>query len=127
MPSTTTATQRTRFIEHRGKRVLLLEWTNLSGPEEVLAEVEKNKALVRAQPPKSVLGLTDLTGSRFSQEALQALKEMAAHNEPYVRAAAVVTRTPLHLIAFRTIVIFTKRNLQAFDTREAALEWLVTQ
>lgn len=119
--------ERTRFIEHRGKKVLLLEWTDVQNPAEILAEVEKNKAFVRKQPPKSLLGLTDLTGSRFSNDALQALKEMAAHNEPYVRAAAVVTRTPLHLIAFRTVVIFTKRNLKAFETREDALEWLVTQ
>jgi hypothetical protein len=119
--------ERTRFIEHRGVRVLLLDWTGLDNPAEVVSQIEKNKAFVRTHPPKSLLGLTEVTGSRFTPDLLQGLKEMAAHNEPYVKAAAVVTRTPLHLIAFRTVVIFTRRNLKAFETREEALEWLVTQ
>lgn len=118
---------RTRFIEHRGQRILFIDFSEMNDPGEALAEIAKVRRLVAEQPPGSLLTLTDVTGTRYDDDIIKALKELAAHNGPYVRAAASVTRTPLQLVALRASAIATRRKLEAFDDVEKAKDWLVAQ
>ncbi|HYJ78097.1 MAG TPA: hypothetical protein VEW03_00645 [Longimicrobiaceae bacterium] len=118
---------RTRFIEHRGRRILFIDFSEMNDPGEALAEIAKVRRVVAEQPPESLLTLTDVTGTRYDDDIIQALKELAAHNRPYVRAAASVTRTPLQLVALRASAIATRRRLEAFGDLEEAKNWLVQQ
>jgi hypothetical protein len=122
--------ERTRFIEHAGKRILLLEYTNLgSDLAELLAEIEKTKRVISAQPPGSVLTLTDVRGSKITPGNVRAMKELVAHNEPFVRwSAVVVGLTGVYLAGFRAIqALSRRRNLLSFGDLEDAKEWLVSQ
>lgn len=119
--------ERARFIEHRGRQILFIDFTDMNAPGEALAEIDKVRRLIAAQPHDSLLTLTDVTGTRYDDEIIGALKAMAEHNRPYVRAAASVTRTPLQLVALRASAITTRRRLEAFDDLEKAKEWLVLQ
>jgi hypothetical protein len=118
---------RIRFVEHRGRRILALDFTDMNAPGEAQATFAAVRHVVAAEPPGSLLTLTDVTGTRYTDEVLRGLEELAAHNKPFVRAAASVTRTPLQLVAIRASAVHTKRNLMAFDDVEAAKEWLVEQ
>lgn len=119
--------ERTRFIEHRGKRILLLEYSGITNSTEALAEIEKSKRVVRAQPPGSLLVMTVVRGARYNTTVLQAMKDLAAHNAPYVRASAVVGMAGLHRIAYQAVILFSKRNIQTFDQESQALDWLAAQ
>lgn len=126
----TSRMERTRFIEHAGKRILLLEYTNLgSDLAELLAEIEKTKRVISAQPPGSVLTLTDVRGSKITPGNVRAMKELVAHNEPFVRwSAVVVGLTGVYLAGFRAIqALSRRRNLLSFGDLEDAKEWLVSQ
>lgn len=119
--------ERTRFIEHQGKKVLLLDYTGIRDSAEALREIERTKEIVARQPPGSLRVLTDVTGAHYDTRIVQAMKELAAHNAPYVRASAVVGVSGLMKVVYSAIILFSKRKIQLTDTREQALEWLAGQ
>ena len=121
------AAERTRFIEHRGARILFMDFSEMNGPGEALAELEKARRLIATQQPGSLLTLTDVTGTRYDAEIIAAFQALAAHNKPFVKAAASVTRTPLQLVALRASAVHSRRNLQAFADLDEAREWLAAQ
>ena len=119
--------ERTRFIDHRGKRILLLDYSGIQNAEQAISTVEQSKRVVAQHPPHSLLVLTDVKDARYNTAVLQALKELAAHNGPYVKASAIVGMNGLHRIAYQAVLLFSRRKIRAFDTREQALDWLVEQ
>ena len=52
MTTQSTSLARVRFIEQRGKRILLIDFSGLQATEEILAEVENARALSGAAPPR---------------------------------------------------------------------------
>lgn len=118
---------RTRFIEHQGKRILLLDYSGLRNPEDALREIERSKKLVALQPRGSLLVMTDVTGAHYDTRVVQGMKELASHNAPYVKASAVVGVSGLQKVVYSAVILFSKRKIQLSDTREKAMEWLVGQ
>jgi hypothetical protein len=120
---------RTRFIDHRGHRLLLLDYTNLGTDLELLKdEIGRSKEVVGREPPASVLTVTDVRGSKITPGAVKAMQELVQHNAPYVRwSAVVVGLTGVYLTAFRAIqALSRRRNMRAFNDLEEAKEWLVS-
>jgi hypothetical protein len=118
---------RTRFIEHRGTRILLLDYTDVRDPDEAVAAIRKSMEVVAREPPASLRILTDVSGARYNTRVVQALKELAAHNRPHVRASAITGMGGLHRIAYQAVMAFSKRKIQVFDDRDSALDWLAAQ
>ena len=118
--------ERTRFVDHRGTRILVLDYSGARDPEEAVRAIEHSKTVVAQHPPKSLLILTNVRDARYNTAVLQALKELAKHDEPYVKASAVVGMSGLHRIAYQAVILFSKRNIQVFDTEAQGLDWLVT-
>lgn len=118
---------RIRFVEHRGHRILVLDYSDIRDPEQALAAIEAGRRLVAAQPPRSLLLMTVVRGARYNAEVLGAMKNLAAHNAPFVKASAIVGMSPLHRAAYRTILLFTRRNIPAYETEQEAMDWLAAQ
>lgn len=118
---------RTTFIEHKGVRIAFLDFANVQSPEEALAAIEEAGRVVQAEPVRSVRTLTHVTGSRFNGEVLEAVKRLAVNNRPYVIAGAVVGLSGLQTVVYTTVMRFSKRNIPAFASLEAAKDWLISQ
>jgi|SRR5438093_4722855 len=114
---------RVRFITHHGKTILLVDLSNCSA-REVLKLAGKVQGIVTAQPPKSVLTLSDLTGAQFSRDAFTRMKEVAVFDRPYVKRAAMVGAESLPEVFYQALKTFSRREFLRFETREEALEWL---
>ena len=67
--------ERVRFITHKGKQVLLLDYHDLSDEAETLAMIEDRKEMVASQPKGSVLTVANVAGARLSKDALMKIKE----------------------------------------------------
>jgi hypothetical protein len=119
--------ERIRFIHHRGIQILFMDFSEMNAPGEALATLDAARRFIATQPENSLLTLTDVSGTRYDDDIIAAFKELAAHNKPYVKAAASVTRTPLQLVALRASAVTSRRNLRAFGDLDEAKEWLVTQ
>lgn len=114
------------FINHKGKKILLIDFSGRKA-EEVINIIAEAKELIKKQPEKSLLTLTDGTNTRFDPKVAEGLKEFAAHNKPYVRAGAVVGITGIVKIVYNAVMKFSGRNLPAFDDIETAKDWLAGQ
>jgi hypothetical protein len=118
---------RVRFIEHKGRQVLLADYSAPVSEEEGLAAIAECMRIAALQPPRSLLLVTDVTGATFNTRLVQALKEVAAHNGPYVRRAAVVGVSGLQKVIYQAVLRFSKRDIPAFATRQEALDWVVAE
>jgi hypothetical protein len=119
--------ERIRFIEHQGTRILLLDFAGIRDPDEALREIQRCREVVARQPASSLLVMTLVRDGRYNAAVLQGMKDLAAHNAPYVRASAVVGMSGLHRIAYQAVIMFSKRNIKVFDQEAEALDWLGTQ
>jgi hypothetical protein len=117
---------RVRFITHQGKQILFIDVTNCAA-EEVIELVTEVQCMVTAQPPKSVLTLSDLTGARFSRSAVTRMKEVAVFDRPYVKRAAFVGAQSLPRVFYEALKTFSQREFRKFKTREEAMDWLVRE
>lgn len=119
---------RMRFIEHKGRRICLLDFSGITDFDEGLTAVATATRLVGSQPVGGdTMTLTDVTNTRYDRKIVEAFKEMTARNRPIVKAAAIVSNSSLHRATISMIALFSRRKLEVFDSRELALEWLVTQ
>lgn len=119
---------RVRFIDHKGKRIILLDFAGIIDPAQGLAAVAEAARFIGAQPVGGdTLTLTDVTDTRYDRKIVEAFKEMTARNRPIVKAAAIVSNSSLHRAAISMIALFSRRKLEVFDSRAQALDWLATQ
>jgi hypothetical protein len=118
---------RVRFIEHKGKRILFHDFSGFTDPAEAVAIIAQSRPIVAAQPPRSLLTLTTVRGSRFNKDVINALRELGIHNGPFVRHAAITGLSGLQNVVFRTTSLLSGRTLKPFSSMEEAKEWLVSQ
>jgi hypothetical protein len=119
---------RVRFIEHKGKRIILLDFSGMVDPVQGMAVIAEATRCVGTQPVGGgTLTLTDVTDTRYTREIIEAFKEMTVRNRPIVKAAAIVSTSTLHRAAISMVALFSRRKLEVFDSRAQALDWLATQ
>ena len=115
---------RLRFFNHQGKEVLLIDLSNC-----LAAEVERIfravPDLVTTRSRNSVLILSDFTGASVDQEAIRIMKETAVFDKPYVKKSAWVGADNVPKAFSEDLNRFSRRVFTIFQSREAALAWLV--
>jgi hypothetical protein len=118
--------ERIRFIEHQGKRILLIDVSHCSANE--LASIARVvPSYVTSEPRDSVLLLADFTGAEFDRIAIDRLKEGTVFDRPHIKRSAWVGIESLPKVFYEHIKSFSRRELPAFKTREEALDWLVAE
>lgn len=116
---------RTRFIDIKGTRVLLMDFSGFEDANGALSHIAEAKTFVAGQPRNSLRTLVDVSGSRFNPDVANAIKDLAAHNRPFVIRGAVVGLGGLQKIVYQAVLAFSGRtNLKAFGTRDEAEAWL---
>jgi hypothetical protein len=118
--------ERIRFIEHKGKQILLADCSHCSAEE-----LEKMSRLVpsyvTSEPKGSVLLLADFTGAQFDRAAIERLKQDTVRDRPHLKRSAWVGTETLPKIFYEHLKSFSQRDLPAFKTREEAMDWLVSE
>lgn len=117
--------QRVQFITHAGKQILAVDMTNCT-PAEGPAIADEVQAIVTEQPRNSVLILVDITGAQLDKKALDRYKEAAAYDRPYVKRSAMIGGGREHRALQEALEIFSRRDYRYFDSKEEALNWLVS-
>jgi hypothetical protein len=115
---------RIRYIEHRGKQILLVDVSHCSAHElETVARLVPT--YVTSEPHASVLLLADFTGAEFSRVAIDRLKESTVFDKPHLKRSAWIGVETLPNVFYEHIKSFSRRDLPVFKTREEAMDWLV--
>ena len=121
------AEERVRWIEHKGKKILFHDLSNIMEPKVALDVFARSKEIIGKCEPRSVLTVTTVANSRFNPEIIAGLKDLATHNKVFVRHAAITGVTGLLRVIFVTVTQLTGRNMTAFDTLDEAKDWLAAQ
>jgi len=116
---------RIRFVEHRGKKILLADISHCT-PREVEKLALLVPSYVTSEPRGSVLLLADFTGAEFDRIAIDRLKEAAVFDRPHLKRSAWVGIESLPKVFYEHIKNFSQRDLPAFKTRQEAMDWLVS-
>jgi hypothetical protein len=117
---------RVKFIEHAGKRILRIDFTDCK-PEQLIWLIDVAGKVVRTQPKNSVLAVTLVNGAHFDSAVSQAFKEYAAYNKPFVKASAIVGLAGLQRVLHRGVALFSERQINSFDDEKTAMDWLASQ
>jgi hypothetical protein len=114
------------FCYHNGRRFLLLDYTGLS-PLAVMAYMREAKGIIAAELPGSVR-LLSIVPTHITSDVVTALKDFAAHNARFVQASAIVGATSFQKAAIQlTIASQGRQNVEAFNDRQRAIEWLTAK
>jgi hypothetical protein len=116
--------ERIRTLQHQGKAILLVDFSNCQSPEIItlLAEVQSQ---IGEQAPGSVFVLADFSGAQVDRNASTRIKEVLVYDRPYVKKSAWVGTESLPKVFYENFKSFSQRELPAFKTRAEAMEWLV--
>jgi hypothetical protein len=116
---------RVRFITHKGKKVLLVDYSNITEESQLVEMIEQREFLVDSQPKNSVLMVINVSGAKFSKEVLTRAKEANVYDLPYVRRSALVGVEERQKPAIDAVSMFAKRQWENFATLAEALDWIV--
>jgi len=117
--------ERIRFIEYKGQKILIEDFSGLKPGEEFDETLETARQIIASQPPQSVLALFDATNASFDREALNAMGRFVKQNTPYIKKACTVGIKGLLVVALQAVSRLGGRSFHTFDTREEALEFLI--
>lgn len=122
--------ERIRFIENpvTGRPALLMDLSGFATASDALPFIHAARDVVSTQPARSLYGVVDVTGSRLDARVLEAMKELAAHNAPFMIASGIVGVDGLRRMILDSVIAITGRsNVKAFPTRGDALAWLAAR
>lgn len=117
---------RVQFVEHRGKRILRMDFSRTRPPEHEAIFARARTLLGPETPPGSVLMLTLTEDAHFHAEAAERIKAFAKFTDPYTRAHAVTGITGFKRILFYAVSRLTSSPARPFEREADALEWLAS-
>lgn len=115
---------RLQFVKHKGKAVLVIDFSH-AVEKDMLLLLDQVRAMIARHEPGSVLTLADFTGARVDKAVATRIKEVLALDRPYVKRSAWVGTESLPHVFYENFKSFSQRAFPTFKTREEAMEWLV--
>jgi hypothetical protein len=119
--------ERISFIKHNFKDILMVDISNIRNVEESIAVLEQAIKMIKTQAPKSILLLTNVTGTHYDKEGAEAMKRYSSENTPFIKASAVVGVSGIKRLVLNAVVRMTGRTIMTFDEVDQAKEWLSQQ
>ncbi len=116
--------ERLRFVNHKGHAIYLIDFSHC-GEKEMILLLDLVRADVARHPPASVLTLADFTGAHLDKNVATRMKEVLAHDRPFVKRAAWVGTESIPHVFYEHFKNFSQREFPAFSTREQAMDWLI--
>jgi len=117
---------RIQWITHKGKRILYLDFSNLTSEQvpTMLAEVAVHE---EKEPAGSILSLSNFENLHFNVSVLNAFNnDIKVHSGQY-KATACLGVTGLVKVMFDTASKLTKQEMKCFSNKTEALDWLATK
>ena len=115
------------FLEHRGQRVLLADYSGQRDIPVLLRAMDEVQALIEAEPPGSVRYLMDVRDARWDTLVVSRLRELGERSRPWFRATAIVGLAGLQVAVHEMLTRVLRLEMPVFPTRDAALDWLASR
>ena len=116
--------ERLRFTKHRDTNILLIDFSHCA-KRDLLELLPQVQAVIAKQPHNSVLTLADFTEAQVDKEVATEMKRVLTLDRPFVKRSAWVGTASLPKVFYENFKTFSQRDFPTFETREAAMDWLV--
>jgi hypothetical protein len=114
------------FIEYKGKKILYVDYSTCKSKEETIAVLEQASAFFKEAEAK-LLSLDNYNNAFASDEFLERAKVLGREIISAKREkGAIIGLTGIKKILLQSYNIFVKDKLKPFNTKEEALEYLVS-
>lgn len=119
--------ERVRLIDHKGRKILYIDYSHLKKSEEVLPVIEQLEVKVRTFKSKQLF-LTDATDGAANKEIMDALKRVAkvCKDLDVVEKECIIGVTGLKKVLLKAVNAFAKSNVVMKNSLEEAKDWLIT-
>lgn len=117
--------ERIRFLKHKGKPIMLIDFSECT-PKEMLQIVDEVQEQVAKHSQNSLLTLADFRGAQIDKASATRIKEVLVLDRPYVKRSAWIGTENLPKVFYENFKHFSQREFPTFPTREAAMDWLVS-
>lgn len=114
---------RIHFIEHKGKKILLIDFSQASA-HQMLLLLEHLRVTVAQHAHESVVTLADYTGAEVDRTVATKIKEVLTLDRPFVKKTAWVGTENIPHALMEGFHTFSRRTIATFKTREEAMEYL---
>jgi hypothetical protein len=115
---------RIHFVEHKGKQILLLDFSHASAQQMQLL-LEFVRITVAKHARESLVTLADFTGAEIDHAVAMKIKEVLTLDRPFVKKTAWIGTEHIPHAFLENFHNFSQRDLPTFKTREEAMDWLV--
>ncbi len=112
-------------ITYKGKEVVILDYKGAKTNDDMLYNLKAHGDYLESQPGKMLI-LDDLSGTYISREFLAKAKALGKELESKRAKGAMLGIEGIKKILLKSYVVFTKANIKPFESREEALEYLVS-
>lgn len=118
---------RIRWINHKGKRIVYVDYTNLSSNDKkaFFAVIDQAREFV-LKAGSNLLLLVDVRNSFGDSEIMARLKQDGKDEKPFIHKQAVVGITGFKGVLLAAVNSFTGLGIKPFDTLDQAKDWLVS-
>jgi hypothetical protein len=117
-----------QFINHKGKEIYYIDYSNLKLEEEFLAAIKSTNAFrekVKASGKKDLLMLVNVTNSYVYGQAFAEIKRSGKLTQSITKRTAVVGITGAKKTFLDIVNVFTSLNVKSFESINEAKDWLV--
>ena len=115
---------RIHFIEHKGKPILLFDFSHATAQQMQLL-LEHVRITVAQHARESLVTLADYTGATVDHAVATKIKEVLTLDRPFVRKTAWIGTESIPHAFLENFHTFSQREIVTFKTREEAMDWLV--
>ena len=116
--------ERISFVKHSGKEILYCDFSTLM-TTKIIELLDKCYELIKTK--EDLLLLFDVTNASIFGEAFEHAKDFAKRIQPYRKKSALIGVSGPKQMLLKSILLFSgsAKKVQAFSTKEEALDWLV--
>ena len=117
---------RSKWIEHRGKKIFFQDFSDLMYDADALKkELTQVQAEVIKHPKNSLLILSDFRETNITNEMMPILNASSALTKAHVHKTAVLGVTGIKRTLADLLTRLTGQQLKYFESEQAAKDWLI--
>lgn len=115
------------FIQD-GKNFIYFDLSGSKTNDDYEKVIEEAKTIILKYHEQSVYTITNIRNVTFDTETKEIVAKWMKHNKPYVKCGAVIGMDGIKKIMVNAILKISNRtNMEFFNTKEQAVEWLLKQ
>ncbi|RPH58214.1 MAG: hypothetical protein EHM81_10400 [Chloroflexi bacterium] len=117
---------KSHWVEHQGKRVFIADFSGFGDDSNaVQKECDEIVAELKKEPLKSVLSISNATGTNANVHTVRVLKRILAASNPFINKRATVGVKGGRRFILAVFNEVASVPLEPFDTMLQALDWIV--